>query len=38
MWNGQPARFAIPASPGGLRTAVLLQSGVGGPIIASGRL
>jgi hypothetical protein len=37
-WNGQPVRLAIPASPAGLRSAVLLQSGKGGPIIASSRL
>jgi hypothetical protein len=38
QWNGRPGRFAIPASPAGLRSAVLLQAGTGGPIIASGRL
>jgi hypothetical protein len=37
-WNGRPARFSIPASTGTLRSAVLLQSGMGGPIIASTRL
>jgi len=37
-WHGQPARFAIPASSPNLRSAVLLQAGMGGPIIASSRL
>jgi hypothetical protein len=37
-WNGQPVRFTLPASPAGLLSAVLLQSGTGGPIVASRRL
>jgi len=37
-WSGRPARFPIPASSPGLRSAVLLQAGTGGAIIASSRL
>ncbi len=37
-WNGPSARFNLPSAPSGLRTAVILQSGTGGPIIASRRI
>ncbi|MCA1653739.1 MAG: DUF1223 domain-containing protein [Sphingomicrobium sp.] len=38
-WNGSAARFALPNAPrGGLRTALILQAGIGGPIIASRRV
>jgi len=34
-WSGKPARIALPAASGGLRTAILVQAGTGGPIIAA---
>jgi hypothetical protein len=34
-WNGGAASFAVPAGPAGLRTAVLVQAGTGGPILAA---
>lgn len=37
-WTGMQARFPIPPAPAGLATALLLQSGPGGPIIASRRM
>lgn len=38
-WSGQEARFAVPPAPDpGLRTAVLIQRGAGGPIIAARKL
>jgi len=36
-WAGGPARYAIPAGPAGLKTAVLLQAGPGGPILAAAK-
>lgn len=37
-WNGLAARFDLPRSPAGLRSALILQAGKGGPVIASRRL
>lgn len=37
-WTGAQAAFALPAAPKGLATALLLQSGTGGPIISSRRI
>ncbi len=37
-WSGSIAHFNLPVSPRGLRTALILQSGTGGPIIASRRI
>lgn len=37
-WNGAPARFDLPPSPAGLRSALILQAGTGGPVIASRRI
>jgi hypothetical protein len=38
-WQGQPRTFALPPTRGGaLRTAVLVQSPGGGPILAAARL
>ena len=37
-WNGPLARFNLPATRAGLRTAFILQAGTGGPVIASRRL
>jgi hypothetical protein len=36
-WDGTARDFALPKADGGLKTAVLLQSGKGGPIIAVAR-
>jgi hypothetical protein len=36
-WKGGPARYAIPASPAGLKTAILVQAGPGGPILAAAK-
>jgi hypothetical protein len=36
-WNGKQASFALTPAPEGLKTAVLLQNGRGGPIIAAAR-
>lgn len=38
QWTGPSARFTVPAARAGLRTALLLQDGRGGPIIATRRL
>jgi len=38
QWTGAPLRFALPAAPVGLSSAVLLQQGRGGAIIASRRI
>ena len=37
-WKGHPLKVALPPARAGLESAVLLQSGKGGPIIASRRL
>ncbi|MFX8581887.1 DUF1223 domain-containing protein, partial [Acinetobacter baumannii] len=37
QWHGAQASFTLPAAPAGLKTAVLVQQGKGGPIIAAGR-
>ncbi|MBS0361329.1 MAG: DUF1223 domain-containing protein [Proteobacteria bacterium] len=36
-WSGGDKSFAIPASPAGLKTAVLVQAGAGGPILAAAK-
>lgn len=36
-WSGGAKRFALPAAVPGLRTALLLQAGRGGPILAARR-
>ena len=36
-WSGGDRRFAAPAGPAGLRTAVLIQAGPGGPILAAAK-
>ena len=38
QWTGAPLRLALPAAPAGLSSAVLLQQGRGGAIIASRRI
>lgn len=37
-WKGQPLRVALPSAPAGLKSALLLQAGKGGPIVASRKL
>ncbi|WGF90019.1 DUF1223 domain-containing protein [Marinivivus vitaminiproducens] len=34
-WDGAPTTLALPAAPDGLRTAILVQSPEGGPILAA---
>ena len=34
-WTGKPVTVDVPAAPAGLETAVLLQAGRGGPIVAA---
>jgi hypothetical protein len=36
-WSGGAKTYAIPVGPAGLKTAVLVQSGPGGPILAAAR-
>ncbi|HEX3887199.1 MAG TPA: DUF1223 domain-containing protein [Phenylobacterium sp.] len=36
-WTGGPRRFAVPAGPAGLNTAILIQAGPGGPILAAAK-
>ena len=37
-WTGAAARFALPADRAGLKSALVLQQGTGGPIVASLKL
>jgi len=36
-WTGGPKTYPIPAGPAGLKTAILLQAGTGGPILAAAK-
>ncbi|HEV7385388.1 MAG TPA: DUF1223 domain-containing protein [Phenylobacterium sp.] len=36
-WNGGPKSYALPAAPAGLKTAILVQAGSGGPILAAAK-
>lgn len=36
-WEGGPKSFALPAAAPGLKTAILLQAGSGGPILAAAK-
>ena len=36
-WNGGAASYAVPAGPAGLKTAILVQVGTGGPILAAAK-
>jgi hypothetical protein len=36
-WSGGQKAFAIPAAPAGLSTAILVQAGPGGPILAAAK-
>jgi hypothetical protein len=38
QWSGRSANFKLPGTPAGLASALLLQNGTGGEIIASRRL
>lgn len=38
QWTGAPLRFAVPGGPASLSSAILLQQGTGGAIIAARRL
>ena len=36
-WTGQSEHFSLPKAPGGLATAVFLQAGTGGPVLAAAK-
>jgi hypothetical protein len=36
-WTGGPKSFPVPSAPAGLKTAILVQSGPGGPILAAAK-
>jgi len=36
-WNGGTKTYALPAAPAGLSTAILVQAGPGGPILAAAK-
>jgi hypothetical protein len=36
-WNGGEKTYALPAGPAGLKTAILVQAGPGGPILAAAK-
>jgi hypothetical protein len=36
-WNGGAKTYAAPAGPAGLKTAILVQAGTGGPILAAAK-
>lgn len=38
QWSGKQASFALPAAPANTRTAVLVQSGKGGPILSAAKI
>ncbi|PZP06806.1 MAG: DUF1223 domain-containing protein, partial [Sphingomonas hengshuiensis] len=38
QWSGKAASFALPAAPAGLKTAVLVQNGKGGPILSAAKI
>ncbi len=38
QWNGKPASFTLPAAPANTRTAILVQSGKGGPILSAAKI
>lgn len=38
QWSGKAASFAVPAAPAGLKTAVLVQNGKGGPILSAAKI
>lgn len=38
QWNGKAASFSMPAGPANTRTAILVQSGKGGPILSAAKI
>jgi hypothetical protein len=36
-WSGRQRSYALPAGPAGLKTAILVQAGPGGPILAAAK-
>jgi len=38
QWQGRSASYTLPAAPAGLATAVLVQQGKGGPIVAARKI
>lgn len=38
QWQGKSASFTLPSAPAGLATAVLVQQGKGGPIVAARKI
>jgi hypothetical protein len=36
-WSGAARSWSLPPAPGGLKTAILVQAGPGGPILAAAR-
>jgi hypothetical protein len=36
-WTGGPKTYALPVGPAGLKTAILVQAGPGGPILAAAK-
>jgi hypothetical protein len=36
-WKGGSQTFALPSAPAGLKTAILVQAGLGGPILAAAK-
>lgn len=38
MWNGAQSRFTLPAAKPGLASALILQAGTGGPIVAGRKI
>lgn len=37
-WSGKTASFTLPAAPAGLKTAILVQDGKGGPILSAAKI
>jgi hypothetical protein len=37
QWTGGQKAFALPTAPAGLSTAILVQGGPGGPILAAAK-
>ena len=38
QWSGKAASFTLPSAPAGLKTAVLVQDGKGGPIVSAAKI
>ncbi|MBA3880964.1 MULTISPECIES: DUF1223 domain-containing protein [Sphingomonas] len=37
-WSGKSASYTLPAAPAGLKTAILVQNGKGGPILSAAKI